>query len=146
MIAVDTNLLVYSHRADAPFHVVARDIVAGLAEDTSRWAIPWPCIHEFLGNVTNPRIYKLPTPLDKATEQVETWLGSPGLRLLGETNDYWETLRGLLDSSQVVGAKVHDARVAAICLSHGVLELLTADRDFSRFGGLKVRNPLRESD
>jgi predicted nucleic acid-binding protein len=39
---------------------------------------------------------------------------------------------------------VHDARIAALCLSHGVYELWSGDRDFSRFPALRVRNPLRQ--
>jgi hypothetical protein len=42
----------------------------------------------------------------------------------------------------VQGGAVHDARVAALCLRHGVRTLFTADRDFSRFPTLKVKNPL----
>jgi predicted nucleic acid-binding protein len=48
----------------------------------------------------------------------------------------------LLSVGRVTGAKVHDARIAALCLSHGVSELWSADRDFSRFPDLKTRNPL----
>jgi predicted nucleic acid-binding protein len=40
------------------------------------------------------------------------------------------------------GAQVHDARIAALCLHHGVTELWTADRDFGRFPELRTRNPL----
>jgi predicted nucleic acid-binding protein len=32
--------------------------------------------------------------------------------------------------------------MAAICAYHRVVELWSADRDFSRFPGLRVRNPL----
>jgi predicted nucleic acid-binding protein len=45
-------------------------------------------------------------------------------------------------TSHVVGPQVHDARVAALCRLHGIRELWTADRDFSRFPQLRVRNPL----
>jgi predicted nucleic acid-binding protein len=41
-----------------------------------------------------------------------------------------------------VGGRVHDARIAAICLEHKVRELWSADRDFGRFSELKVINPL----
>jgi len=37
---------------------------------------------------------------------------------------------------------IHDARIAAICLENGVVELWSADRDLGRFAGLKVVNPL----
>ena len=61
MIAVDTNILVYAHREDSPFHNTALRRVAELAEGSAMWAIPWPCIHEFLAIVTDPRIYAPPT-------------------------------------------------------------------------------------
>jgi predicted nucleic acid-binding protein len=52
VIAVDTNILVYAHREDSPFHDAAFRRVAELAEGQAVWAIPWPCLHEFLAIVT----------------------------------------------------------------------------------------------
>ena len=142
MIAVDTNLLVYAHRGESPFHRAARACVQHLAEGPADWAIPWPCIHEYLGMVTHPRIYKPPTPVQAAIEQIESWLECPNLVLLAETAGYWDRLREIAAAGNVSGGRVHEARIAAICTLHGVKELWSADRDFSRFPGLKVRNPL----
>ncbi len=142
MIAVDSNLLVYSHREDSPWHESAYARIAELAEGQAPWAIPWPCIHEFLAIVTHPRIYDPPTPLEKAISQVDAWMESPSLLLLSESEDYWQQLQSLLQSGKVCGPQVHDARIAALCSYHGVAELWTADRDFGRFPKLKVRNPL----
>ena len=142
MIAVDSNLLIYAHREDATSHDIAYARIAELAEGRAPWAIPWPCIHEFLAIVTHPRIYSPPTPLEKAIDQVEAWLESPTLILLSESEDYWLLLRATLLSGRVSGPQVHDARVVTICQQHGVSELWSADRDFGRFSGLTVRNPL----
>ena len=142
MIAVDTNLLVYAHRADSPWHEQALARVTELAEGAAPWAIPAACLHEFLAIVTHPRIYRPPTPLPLALEQVDAWRESPSLVTLAETDAYWADLRRVLERSKAAGAMVHDARVAAICLHHGVRELWTADRDFSRFADLATRNPL----
>ncbi len=142
MIAVDSNILVYAHREDSPWHDAAYVCLVELAEDRAPWAIPWPCIHEFLAIVSHPRIFAPPTPLDKAIDQVEAWMASPSLVLLAESEDYWLQLRTLLRAGRIAGPKVHDARVAALCFQHGASELWTVDRDFSRFPGLKVRNPL----
>lgn len=95
--------------------------------------MPWPCLHEFLAVVTHPRIYAPPTPTALAMDQVGAWLESPSLVLLAETGLHWQQLRPLLEIGQITGPQVHDARVVAICLQHGVQELWTADRDFSRF-------------
>ena len=142
MIAVDTNVLVYAHRSDSLGHDAASRTLKELAEGRPAWAIPWPCLHEFLAIVTHPRIYAPPSTLPQAMAQVEAWLESPSVVLLAEGDHHWTALRDTLERGQVRGPQVHDARIAALCLQHGVRELLTADRDFSRFPGLSTRNPL----
>jgi toxin-antitoxin system PIN domain toxin len=142
MIAIDSNVLVYAHRKDSPWHEVAYARILQLAEGQAPWAIPWPCIHEFLAIVTHPCIYAPPTPLETAVDQVEAWMESPSLVLLSESENYWEQLRAIIQAARVSGPQIHDARVASLCCQHGVDELWTADRDFGRFPGLKTRNPL----
>jgi len=145
MIAVDTNILVYSVREDSPWHRAAIECLRGLAEGDSSWAIAWPCIHEFIAVVTHPRIYKPPTPLREALLQVDYWMESPGLRLLGEGPGYWNHLKDMLDAGKAVGPMVHDGHIMAICRDHGVREIWTSDRDFTRFKGIRTRNPLLDS-
>ena len=142
MIAVDTNILVYAHREDSEWHEAASARVAELAEGRGAWAIPWPCIHEFLAIASHPKIFTPPTLLAAAIDQVEAWLESPTLHVLAESQLHWSQLRALLESGKVAGARVHDARIAALCLQHGVKELWSADRDFGRFPDLAVSNPL----
>jgi uncharacterized protein len=142
VIALDTNILVYAHREDSPFHDAALQQVAGLAEGIANWAIPWPCLHEFFGVVTHPRIYAPPTPAARAIDQIEAWLQSPSLVLLSETASHWPVLRELLVAGRISGPQVYDARVAALCRQHGVREIWTADRDFGRFAGINPVNPL----
>ena len=142
MIAIDTNILVYAHREDNPFHDAAFAKVREIAEGSGAWAIPWPCLHEFLAIVTHPRIYNPPSPLEMAMDQVAAWLESPTVTTLGEGPGHWPTLRGLIGQGKVTGPKIHDARIAALCLQHGIRELWSADRDFSLFPDLRVRNPL----
>jgi len=142
MIAVDTNVLVYAHREDSPQHRRALAALESLADDRHGWSVPWPCVHEFLAIVTHPRIFQPPTEMDAALEAVDDLQNLPGVRLLTETPDHAQVLGTLLTDSGAVGPKVHDARIAAICIAHGVSELWTADRDFSLFPQLRTRNPL----
>ncbi len=143
MIAVDTNILVYSHRRDSAFFEASQAVIRSLAESAAPWAIPWPAVHEFLAIVTHPRIYSPASPLATAIEQIKRWAGSPSLSFIGEHGGaYLDVLAHQLQSGRVVGVRVHDARIAAICISHRVDELWTADRDFTRFPGVRVRNPL----
>jgi toxin-antitoxin system PIN domain toxin len=142
MIAVDTNILIYAHRQDAPFHKAAARCVTELAGGRAAWAIPWPCLHEFLAVVTRHGIYSPPTPLPVALDHVDGLLESPSLILLTEAEQHWSELRMLLTVSKVTGGRIHDARIAASCRQHGVREFWSADRDFSRFPNLGVVNPL----
>ena len=142
MIALDTNLLVYSHRRDHELHARATAALRSLAEGSEPWAIPWPCVHEFAAIATHPGIFDPPSSLEAAIAQVDAWVESPTLVFLAERFDHWRHLRLLLDAGDARGGRVHDARVAALCLAHGVTELWTADRDFGRFPQIRTRNPL----
>ena len=142
MIGVDTNILVYAHRNDSPFHGKARAIMRELVEGSHRWAMIWPCVHEFISTVTHPRIFKPVTPLEVALEQLEVWVASPSVVLITEAPGHWPILHSTLTDSKVIGPQVYDARIAAICEHHGVELFLTADRDFTRFNKLNSRNPL----
>jgi hypothetical protein len=145
LIALDTNILVYAHRKDSGWHAVAAPLLAKTAEEAAAWAIPWPCLHEFVGIVTRPRVFDPATTLGERVDQIAAWRASPSLALIAETPGHWETLERLMMAGQIVGPKIREARIAAICLDHGVSELWSADRDFSRFPALKVRNPLMQS-
>ena len=142
MISVDTNVLVYAHRQDSPFHAVAAARMAELAASPAPWALPWSCLHEFYSIVTHPRVYDPPSSPDQAVDQIDAWLASPSAVSLTEGDTYWATLRDVLAGAKAAGPIAHDARIAALCLSHGIRELWTADRDFSRFPRLKAVNPL----
>lgn len=136
------GLLVCAHRLDSEWHRASLDAVRELAEQSGRWGIPWPCIHEFLAIVTHPRIYSPPAPATVAVQAITVWLESPGCVALAEGPGYLDTLRQVLEDAQSVGGMVLDARVAAVCLYNGVRALWTADRDFSRYARLTTLNPL----
>jgi uncharacterized protein len=142
LIAVDTNILVYAHRADSEWHEAAVGCVRVLAEGRAAWAVPWPCLHEFLAIVTHARIYSPPSTMAQAIDQIDAWMESPTVTIIGESADHWSLLSRCLAEARISGPAVHDGRIAAICLGNGVADLLTADRDFSRFAGLRYRNPL----
>jgi hypothetical protein len=84
------------------------------------------------GGDDEPRVFRVPLSPQQAADAIDALLESPG---------YWETLRTLVEEGGIAGPRIHDARIAAVCLTNGVRELWTADRDFSRFPALKVHNP-----
>ncbi len=143
MIALDTNLLVYAHRYEDPINEEAHALVRSYAHGDEPWAIPWPCCGEFLSIVTNRRIWRRnATPMAAAWRQLEEWAASPSVLLLSETEDFLPIFARMANQPRITGGRVHDARIAAICIAHGVSELLSRDRDFAHFPGLRVRDPL----
>ena len=142
MIAFDTNLLVYAHRPEMPFHERARQVLTEAVAAPEPVCAPWPCAHEFLAVVSDPRIFRDPTPMDVALDAVRRLLASLSGGCLAEGEGYLDALERIARPAQLQGALVHDARVAALCLFHGVRVLWSADRDFSRFPDLTVVNPL----
>jgi toxin-antitoxin system PIN domain toxin len=142
MIAIDTNVLVYAHRPDFDAHARCRAAIEDLVRSGARFALPWPCVHEFIGVVTNGRIFAPPTSIDEAAAFLADFAALPNCQFLGETTRHLGVLADLMRAPGVAGPRVHDARIAAICLTHGVRELWTADRDFSYFPRLRTRNPV----
>lgn len=92
--------------------------------------------------MTHRRVFKTPTPLAAGLACVDPSRAGGNLHLMGEGEGYLARLREIATAAQSKGPRIHDARVAALCLHHGVSELWSADHDFSAFPQLKVLNPL----
>ena len=142
MIAVDTNILVYAHRAESAFHTQAFECLKSLAEDAQPWGIPVNCLHEFLSVVTHPKVFDPASTCAQALAQIDAWLASPQAHVLHSGSQHWRILSELARSAKLQGGQFHDARIAAVCLENGVSLLWSADRDFGRFKALKTVNPL----
>jgi len=139
VIALDTNILLYAHREDSPFQGAAfrRELAEGRQSGLFHG-------HACRNSLRSSRIHASMHHRHRwrALDQVDAWLESQTLTLLTGSAVHWATLRGLLADGHIAGAQVHDARVAALCRQHGARQLWSADRDFSRFAGLTVVNPL----
>ncbi len=142
LIAVDTNVLVYAFRPEPPEHRSAVEAIDQLVSRGERWALPWTVVYEFLSVVTQPRIWRQPATPAQALTAIDAWTDRGRGLLLGEGPGHHATLDRLVSGTSIAGSRVFDARVAATCLEHGVRELWSVDRDFSRFPDLRVVNPL----
>ena len=142
VIALDTNLLIYAHREEVPFHQPALESLTGLVRSGRAWALPWPCVHEFISTVTNRRVFAR-TDAHRRWRSIAcaSW-SPPTFAFSASPPPIWTSWIGCSRPVASTGPKVHDARIAAICIGHGVSELWTADRDFSYFPELRTRNPL----
>ena len=142
MIGIDTNILVYAHRKDMSFHSKADKFLSDLVGDSTSMAIPYPCLSEFLSIVTNPKIFKIPSPREIALEELENFLSLPNVYCIGELTGYFSLFKEISLKAKISGGEYHDTRIAAICIQHEIKVFYSADRDFNRFPKLKIKNPL----
>jgi hypothetical protein len=138
VIAVDTNILVYAHREELPQHERARRRLTALAEGAARWAIPVFCLGEFIRVITHPRVFDPPYTAEEACEALGRVAESPSLVVLMPGDRFWPLLDEVIREADAVGNLVFDAQIAALCRETGVSALLTEDRDFDRFEGLRT--------
>jgi uncharacterized protein len=139
VIAVDTSILVYAHRAKAQQHDAALAALRALAEGPAPWGLPVFVVSEFLRVATHRLILEPPGDEREAVAVIDGLLASPSARLLGPGERYWEILGGLVTEHGARGNLVHDAAIAAVCLEWGVSEILTEDRGFARFPEITAR-------
>lgn len=143
MILVDANILLYAEDLSSPHHMAARTWWDAQLSKPSPICLCWPVIDAFIRLGTNARIFERPLSLRHATDRVQSWIDQPCVRVVTPTQRHWAVYRKLLTAGQAVAGLAADAHLAALAIEHGC-EMMSTDADFSRFPGLKWRNPLQE--
>ena len=141
MILLDANLLIYAVNADAPQHRVAKAWLESILSGPETVGFPWMVLLAFLRLTTRPGLFRHPLPLDTALDLVAYWLDQPSATIVHPGPRHLAVLRGLLLPLGSGGNLTSDAHLAALAVECGA-ELCSSDADFSRFPGLKWRNPL----
>lgn len=137
MIALDTNILIYAMQAQSPLHDLALNALREIGEGSAPWALPDQVLGEFLRVVTHPRARSPVTPA-YAIDWLDRALASPSARVLASGPTHWSILRRLVVDGNVRGNDVHDARLVAVCVEHGVERILSEDRGLRRFDDIVV--------
>ena len=141
MRTVDTNILVYAHREEFDRHPAALELLKTIAGSLEPWVLLWPCLYEFVRVVTHRRLFDPPTSVEHALEAVEGLLASPSVLLIGETQRHASWFSLMIRASGATGNLVFDAHIAALMKEHGIHEIVTTDRDFHRFPGIRMFHP-----
>ena len=141
MILVDTNLLIYATDKANERHFAARTWLEAQLVGDAGVAFTWVALLGFIRVSTNRRIMPNPLTMAEAVDRVSAWLAHGKSRLVGPTLDHWPHLQTMLWAAPQGGNLTTDAHLAAVAVEHDC-ELCSADGDFSRFPGLKWRNPL----
>lgn len=140
--AVDVNVLLYASDESSGFHASARDLIDRLAKSTDLLYLFWPVVIGYLRMATHPAIFPHPLSVEKATSNVEELLALPHARTVGEGEDFWRVYRAATSGMAVRGNLVSDAHLVSLMRENGVATLWSHDRDFRRFSGIDVRDPL----
>lgn len=138
MIAVDTNILIYAHRAETELHATAAARLVALAEGAERWALPIFCVTEFIRVVTHRRVFNPPSTVAQAVAFVEGLAAAPNCDLVLPGPEFLQRLLAAAQEADAQGNLMFDAQIAALCREHGIDSILTNDRDFGRFEPLQV--------
>ena len=141
MILVDANMLLYAHDQTAPHHKAAGRWMEDAVTRREELAFAWVTLLAFLRVSTNPRLYARALPMREAVEILDSYLSRSHVFRLDPTVNHWKVLRELCHSAQITSRLVTDAHLAALAIEHGVT-LCSSDRDFTRFPGLRLINPL----
>jgi hypothetical protein len=143
-ILVDANLTLWAHHRSFREHELARDWWADTLTETPFVGIPWPTILAFLRLSTHPRVLRRPVPIRDAWSEVCAWLELSNVRVPVPGDRHAAILGDLLIGASATGTHTSDAHMAALAIEWG-LELVSSDRDFARYPGLRWRDPLSES-
>ena len=141
MMLVDANLLLYAEDSLSEHHDAARSWWDGQLSGLEPVGLCWQVVSAYLRISTNARLHQRPLTLKEAAERVQSWFDQPCVRLLQPTTRHWTLFQQMLRSGNAVGNLVSDAHLAALAVEHNCV-LQSTDADFSRFRGLKWRNPI----
>ena len=92
--------------------------------------------------LTNPRIFNNPYEASEVLAIIQGWLALPHVRIIHPSDGHFELLGKMIGSVRTAGNLTTDIHLAALAMERGLV-LCSADTDFSRFPGLKWKNPLK---
>ena len=140
MIAVDSNVLIYAHRGETEWHDAAASRLVALAEGAERWGLPVFCVTEFMRVVTHARVFNPPSSVSQAAAFVTSVAAAPSCEVVRPGPGFLELLMDTARQADAHGNLIFDAQIAALCLEQGIDTVLTNDREFERFGALRVQS------
>jgi len=144
VILVDANLLLYAEDSLSEHHQAAKAWWDAQLSGAESVGLCWHVLVAFIRIGTNPRLFARPLTFQEAAAQVQSWFDQPCVRIVGPTEKHWDLFQQMLRAGKATGNLVSDAHLAALAAEHDCT-LYSTDRDFSRFSGLKWKNPIPEA-
>jgi uncharacterized protein len=141
MMLADTNVLIYAHRPESDRHKEYRSWLSEMISGPAQYGVSDFAVNGLVRIITDKRIYRDPTPLDTALEYADSIRHSACAAVVSPGPRFWTIFADQCRAAGAGGKLVPDAYLAALAIENGC-ELITTDEDFSRFPGLRWRNPL----
>ncbi len=140
MLIPDSNVLVHAANEDAREYAASRNWLLDALRGREPVGLAWSTILAFVRLSTHPRIFSPPLTVERSIALVKSWLSAPAGVLIEPTVRHLTLLHGLLHDVGVAGNLVNDAHLAALALEHDAT-VISFDRDFARFEGVRWRMP-----
>jgi hypothetical protein len=141
MLVPDVNVLLYATNRTSVHHAPCHQWLEDALDGDAPVGFSWQVLLGFVRLATKAVVFARPLTVAEAFDVIEHWLGRPASVVLQPTERHAQVLRGLLIQSGAAGNLTTDAHLAALALTHGAT-LVSCDRDFARFAGLKWLNPV----
>lgn len=140
-VALDANLLLHAVNDESRNRESAEQTLRLLVERGTITYLFWPVILAFVRASTHPQVFTRPLSYDQAVRNIEQLLVQPTVRSPGESERFWTTFRNAADAVRPRGNMLTDTHIVALMRDHGVSEIITWDRDFRKFDGIRVVDP-----
>ena len=142
MIAIDTNILVYAHRAAVPEHRAAQAAIEAACNSRNGCGVAIASVAEFYSIVTHPAASGRPSTPDEAADFLGMLEQDGGLMILGPGPEFTARLLQTAADLAVTGPRIFDLQIALCALDGGATELWSHDKAFVKVPGLRLRDPL----
>lgn len=137
---LDVNVVLAAHRDDHQAFAEVRPWFDRLTTSDDRFGVPDPVWASFVRISTNRRIFEVPTPLEDSFAFMSSVRAQPNHVGVVPGSRHLALFEQLCRDGDATGDLVPDAYLAAIAIELGS-ELVSLDRDFARFPGLRWRRP-----
>ncbi|NOT48499.1 MAG: PIN domain-containing protein [Acidobacteria bacterium] len=144
MIFPDINLLIYAYDSGSAQHERCSRWLETILNGDAPVCFSWHTIFGFMRIATTVRMVSRPFTAREAMNIAEELMSAATSKMLEPGERHFEIFRRLVEETGISGARLSDAHIAALAIEHGAT-VVSSDRDFRAFDGLKLINPLVSS-
>jgi uncharacterized protein len=143
MLLLDVNVCVYVFRRESGGHEQYKAWLDQALEGPESVGVPEQVLASLIRLVTNHRIYRDPSTPAAALSFCDALLDAPAAMRVRPGERHWGVFHGLVSQHGLRVNDIPDAYLAGLALEQGAT-LVTTDRGFARYEGLRLLDPLTQ--